>query len=106
MWNGKTELNTIATPSPELEAGISGKPAVVDVGGPNLALVVRGNNGRIYQIEYSMLTKKFGKWRDEGGFATAGATPGCVANGSQPVCVIRGPDGRLYAKALASTAGL
>jgi hypothetical protein len=98
---------SIAAVSGDLAAGITGKPAVVGIGAGKHLVLVRGKDGKAYRTVYVSGSNSFsGGWKDEGGYINAGASPTCVAQGAQALCVIQGNDGRLYAKLLAGTSGL
>ena len=91
--------------SPALPVAPQGKPAVVLMPAGKSAVVVRGADGHVYEAFFDRGHGTFnGGWHDEKGYIAAGSSPTCTAVNTQPVCVIQGSDGRLYAKMLA-TAG-
>ncbi len=98
-----TWLSAVSDVMPD---GLSGKPALVRLKSGRVAIVMRTKKGTLAQALYDYSDGFTGGWKNEGGFVIAGSTPTCLARNEQPVCVIQGNGGKLYAKALAAPSGL
>ncbi len=108
--DGNTAAVTFGAPlatSPDAPVALSGEVAFINVQA-NLAVVVaRGADSQLYQIAFDTANKVFaGGWKPDGGIVPANSWPSCVAVNQKPVCVIQGPDGKLYAKTLQGATAL
>ena len=93
--------------SADLDAAPSGKPTVVVMSGYKAAVVVRGADGHVQEAFFDSSKDTFtGGWHDEKGYITKGSTPACTSVNTQPVCVVQGGNGKLYARALTGASGL
>ncbi|ESQ90484.1 hypothetical protein [Asticcacaulis benevestitus] len=93
--------------SPASPKGPSGETTIIRTKAGRLIIVARGLDYQLYQIIYSPDSKTFvSGWKLEGGNVLAKTSPSCIALNEQPLCMIQGADGRLYAKKLVSAGAL